>query len=79
MRGRFDSSIRIDQTHAHVHAKNGNEYGVVNFDGSASHGTKCLLHKDDANTLRNKGFKIGSDNIVEWFVISNGPMFLVEG
>ena len=86
IRGRFDSNIRIDypthgvgQTHAHVHARNGNEYGVINFDGTASHGTKCQLHKDDANALRNKGAKISSDNIVEWIVISNGPTFLVEG
>jgi hypothetical protein len=83
--GRFDASIRIDQpthgvgqTHAHVHARNGNEYGVVNFDGTASHGIKCKLHKDDAKALREKGFIIGDDNIVEWIELSDGPKFLIE-
>lgn len=70
--GRFERNIRIDlpthgvgQTHAHVLGRKGVEIGVVNFDGSASHGTKCRLSDADANALRAKGFKILSGNIVE--------------
>ena len=74
--GRFDRNIRIDhpthgvgQTHAHIYARNGQEWGVVNLDGSSSHGTRCTLHRDDAEALRAKGFKIKRGNIVEWVAI----------
>jgi hypothetical protein len=75
--GRFDKNIRIDQpthgvgqTHAHVLGRKGEELGVVNFDGSASHGTKCRLSDTDANALRAKGFQIPSGNIVEWVLLA---------
>ena len=75
--GRFDKNIRIDQpthgvgqTHAHVLGRKGEELGVVNFDGSASHGTKCRLSDTDANALRAKGFQIPSGNIVEWLLLA---------
>lgn len=75
--GRFDKNIRIDQpthgvgqTHAHVLGRKGEEIGIVNFDGSGSHGTKCLISKDDADALRAKGFKIQPGNIVEWFLLT---------
>lgn len=73
--GRFPSNIRIDQpthlggdgqAHAHVYGRRGNEIGVVNFDGTPSHGTKCELHPQDANALRGRGFSVRADNMVEW-------------
>lgn len=71
--GRFEKNIRVDQpthgvgqTHAHVLCRKGNEIGVVNIDGSASHGTKCRLSDADADALRAKGFQIRPGNIVEW-------------
>ena len=74
--GRLDRNIRIDppshgvgQTHAHVLGRKGEELGVVNFDGSASHGTKCRLSVADANALRARGFQIPQGNIVEWVLL----------
>ena len=73
--GRFPRNIRLDQpTHlqgngqlrAHVFGRRGNEIGVVNLDGSVSHGSKFKLHDEDADTLRGLGFAIPSDNLVEW-------------
>jgi hypothetical protein len=63
IKGRFEGAVRIDQAtygagqkHAHVYGRQGEEIGVVNVDGSPSHGTKSRLHGDDANALRKRGF-----------------------
>lgn len=73
--GRFPRNIRLDQPthlqgdgqlHAHVFARKGKELGVVNLDGSGSHGSKFKLHDKDADTLRGFGFVIPADNLVEW-------------
>lgn len=84
--GKFENNIRIDQpthgvgqTHAHVLGRKGNELGVVNIDGSASHGTKCRLSDVDADALRGRGFKIRAGNIVEWVVISGSEPKLLLG
>lgn len=86
IRGRFDSNIRIDQpthgvgqTHAHVLGRKGEEIGVVNFDGSSSHGTKCRLSDKDADALRAQGFQIKPDNIVEWLALPEQPRQLLLG
>ena len=84
--GRFERNIRIDQPthgvgqmHAHVLCRKGNEIGVVNFDGSASHGAKCRLSDADAAALKARGFQIRPGNIVEWVVLSDEQFnFLVE-
>jgi hypothetical protein len=83
--GRFDRNIRIDQpthgvgqTHAHILGRKGNEIGVVNFDGSGSHGTKCRLSDADADVLRASGFHIRPGNIVEWLVL-DGKFTLLLG
>lgn len=82
-KGRFDDSIRIDQpthgagqTHAHVYGRKGDEIGIVNFDGSSSHGTKCRLSDADADALRKRGFTIKAGNIVEWIVLPKQPELL---
>jgi hypothetical protein len=71
--GRFPQSVRIDQpthgvgqTHAHVYGRKGDEIGVVNIDGTPSHGTKMRLSQDDADALRGRGFKIPVNRIIEW-------------
>ncbi len=83
--GRFQQNIRIDlathlqgagQSHAHVRGRKGNELVVVNFDGTASHGTSGRLHDRDADALRKRGFTIPDDNIVEWVVDENFPHLL---
>ena len=67
------NKMRIDQptygagqTHAHIYGRKGNELGVVNLDGTASHGTQMRVSKKDAETLRTRGFDIRADRIVEW-------------
>lgn len=82
--GRFDRNIRIDQpthgagqTHAHVLGRKGEEIGIVNFDGSGSHGTKCRLSNDDADALRARGFQIRPGNIVEWMLITGKYQLLL--
>ncbi|NUX59291.1 hypothetical protein [Paraburkholderia youngii] len=85
--GRFEANIRIDQPthlhgdgqpHAHVLGRKGNELGVVNLDGTASHGSKFKLHDKDAAALRARGFDVSPDNVVEWLFISTMPLVLLE-
>lgn len=83
--GRFDRNIRIDQPthgvgqpHAHVLGRKGEEIGVVNFDGTSSHGTRCRLSDQDADALRARGFQIKVGNIVEWLSLQTvGTVFLL--
>ena len=88
VKGRFNNSVRIDQpthlqgagqTHAHLFACNGQQYGVVNLDGTASHGEKCKVHPDDAAALLKQNFKLPPNNIVEWVALESSLQFLVEG
>lgn len=87
--GRFDRNIRIDQpkhlhgngkVHGHIFGRRGSELGVVNVDGSPSHGTKMKLHAHDADALRARGFEIPLDNIVEWLALPTdcNATFLVD-
>ncbi len=66
-------SIRIDnptygagQVHAHIIGKKNDELGVVNLDGTGSHGTRMTLSRKAATTLTQHGFQIRPDRIVEW-------------
>jgi hypothetical protein len=88
--GRFPTSIRIDVAthlggtvppHAHVFGRRGDELGVVNLDGTASHGTKFTLHQKDAAALRDRDFNIRPDNLVELTVIPglDGSQVLLLG
>ena len=79
-------SVRIDQpthgigqTHAHLYARNGDEYGVVNIDGTGSHKTKknSRIQDDHADVLRGAGFSIGPDNLVEWQPFPEGAWLLL--
>lgn len=79
-------SMRIDhathgagQTHAHIYGRKGKELGVVNLDGTGSHGTQMRLSKDQAEVLRKQGFKIRDDRIVEWIVRSEWTRELLLG
>ena len=83
--GRFERNIGIDQPtsgagmkHGHVLGRKDNEIVVVNVDGSGSHGTKGRLHRADAEALRNDGFTIRSDRIVEWIVIGTVLELLID-
>jgi hypothetical protein len=85
--GDRDHTVGIDhathggpgQTHAHVLGRKGNEIGVVNADGTGSHGTRCKLSDEDADALRARGFSIRDDNIVEWVVLEGDqPVLLLD-
>lgn len=76
----FDNEIRIDRNthmrtgekHAHIHDRKGNELYVVKQDGKPSHNSKPFQLSDkQAETLRNDGFTIPKNNIVEAVLI--GP------
>lgn len=76
--GQFPDNIRIDQSththgggklHAHVYGRKGNEIVAVNFDGTASHGSKGRLSHADADALRKRSFNIRPDRIVEWWAL----------
>jgi hypothetical protein len=60
---------KLPQPHAHVYGLKGEEIGVVNWDGSSSHGSKMKLHPADADALRSRGCKIPPSNVVEWTML----------
>lgn len=73
-----NNNIRIDnpthgagQTHAHIYGRKGDKIGVVNIDGSPSHGSKLKLTKKDADTLIGHGFKIPNNRIIEWIHVKD--------
>jgi len=85
IKGQFDSNIRIDnpthgvgQKHAHIYGRNAkHEIGVVNFDGTASHGSKFKIKDKDAAALRKDGFNLRADNIVEWVYVGRQQVLLL--
>lgn len=81
--GSWPRKIGIDdphaggQVHAHVYGRKGNQIVAVNFDGTASHGTKGRLTQADAESLKSRGFEISPDRLVEWFVVGSGRITLL--
>lgn len=76
--GRFMKNIRIDQptygagqTHAHILGRRGEELGVINLDGTASHGTKMMITQQDSEALKARGFSIPPNRVVEWITLIN--------
>lgn len=67
------------QPHAHVLGRKGDELGVVNMDGSSSHGSKFKLHPTDADALRQRDFKIPPTNLVEWTKLGTWVRILLLG
>ena len=87
LNGRFDRSIRIDREthhqsgdeHAHIYGRKGNAIGVVNLDGTKSHGGEFFrISDEDAEVLKAKGFTIPKGNIVEWIVRDTMPALLLD-
>lgn len=81
--GRFEKNIRIDQPahgvgqqHAHIYGRKGEQIGILNLDGSASHGSKMRLHKKDMAVLSARGFDVPDDGIVEWRIVEGGFILL---
>ncbi|MEO9168610.1 MAG: hypothetical protein ABI230_09420 [Aestuariivirga sp.] len=81
------SAMRMDhprhggggQTHVHIYGKKQSELGVVNLDGTGSHGTKMRLTKDQAEILIANGVKVRDDRIVEWNILQNLTLELLLG
>jgi hypothetical protein len=85
IKGKLDRNIRIDQpthgagqVHGHVLGRKGKQLGIVNLDGTASHGTKMALSIKDAEALRAAGFNIRNDRVVEWISLCDSPNLLFE-
>ena len=83
LKGRFPASIGFDRTnhgagqdHAHIYGRKGNEVGAINFDGTASHGSRFKLSDQDADALRLKGFTIPPGNLVEWVFVGSWALLL---
>jgi hypothetical protein len=83
--GRFEGSLRVDNPthgvgmrHAHVLGRKGEELGVVNYDGTPSHGSKFRVHDADADKLRTLGFTIPPDGVVEWILLDDQPTLLLD-
>ena len=83
--GSFQGKIRVDeptygagQKHAHVYGRRGDELGTVNVDGTGSHGTKMKLPDPVAKALRDIGFDIMPNGIVEWVELGTQTDFLCE-
>ena len=81
--GRFNNNIRIDQPplsfgirHGHIYGRKDNQIGVVNVDGTSSHGSKFKLHKKDADALRKRDFDIPSNNLIEWVALQDHLRFI---
>ena len=67
------------QPHAHVLGRKGEELGVVNMDGSSSHGSRFKLHAADAEALRARGFQIPPTDIIEWTRLNVRARILLLG
>jgi hypothetical protein len=85
--GRFEDNIRIDQpthgvgqTHAHIYGRKGNQIGVINIDGTPSHGSQPMrFHPKDVKALNARGWKLEESSIVYWTPVAfAGGRFLVE-
>lgn len=86
--GRFERNLLVDnpthgvgERHAHLLGRRGDEYGIVTVSGKGSHeykGQRFKIHADDADALRDLGFDIPSDGIIEWVVLSDQPTLLLD-
>ncbi|HEY5362782.1 MAG TPA: hypothetical protein VIJ49_01120 [Aestuariivirga sp.] len=65
------------QTHVHIFGKKGKLLGVVNLDGTGSHGTKMRLTKDQAGILTAHGVTVRKDRIIEWIVLKDSTLELL--
>lgn len=79
-------TARIDQAtngigkkHVHIIGRKGEEIGVVNFDGTGSHGTRVKLQRKLADDLRRIGVQVRPDRMVEWIVVDRPTRELLFG
>ena len=66
-----------NQTHIHVLTKHGQLF-AMNIDGTTHDGSKAQLSKKDMKTLKELGFAVPTDGILEWYVQENGRMLLCD-
>jgi hypothetical protein len=87
IRGRFVRNVQVDQPprldgqvqpHAYVYGRHGERPVAVSIDGASSHGEKGRLHRVDADALRELGFKIPPDGVVEWTGLTDSVEILLD-
>jgi hypothetical protein len=84
--GRYKGNIRIDRDthfadagerncHAHVYGRRDRDKAIVAVrkNGTSSRALKGILHSDDADALRKRGFNIRPDNLVEFILFDGEP------
>jgi hypothetical protein len=76
MRGWFDRVDEVGEatdagppTQAEVYGRNGELQVAVNLEAALGQGSKGKLRHSDADALRDLGFKIPADGIVEWVAL----------
>ncbi|MGJ8690834.1 MAG: hypothetical protein ACSHXZ_15110 [Gammaproteobacteria bacterium] len=69
----------VGQTHVHIYGRKGEEIGVVNLDGTSSHGTSMKLSRKDAETLRSHDFTIPINRVIEWLSLEKDGFQLLLG
>ena len=82
----FEREVRIDRNthmrtgekHAHIYDRKGNQLYALTQDGKPSHNSKPFkLSNGHARSLRDQGFTIPKDNIVEAVLVGTGKMVLL--
>jgi hypothetical protein len=80
VRGRFvhngEQPTRVtddEQRQAHVYGRKGDLPVAVEVGGAASHGERGRLQPVDADALRDLGFKVPADGVVQWTAVP-GPL-----
>lgn len=65
-------------THIHVFNKHGQLF-AMRIDGKSHDGSKALLSKHDQKALKNLGFPVPADGILEWYILEgDGKMLLLD-
>lgn len=65
------------QTHIHVYNKSGQLY-AMNIDGTSHDGSKIHLSKTHQKILANLGFVVPDGGILEWWVIDQAKILLLD-
>jgi hypothetical protein len=81
----FEREIRVDRNthmrtgekHAHIHDRQGNEMYALTHDSKPSHGSQPFkLDRKQADALRNQGFTIKPNRVVEAVLIGRNRMII---
>lgn len=65
-----------NMTHIHVFNKHGQLY-AMRIDGKPHDGSKVLISKQDQKVLKDLGFEVPVDGLLEWIVAEKGEKILL--